>query len=118
MPCSRESRLPVGSSHSSSDGSLDQRTRDGDPLALAAGELAWVGADAGGRGRPGRAPSRAAAQRAVAGAPVVQLGEHHVLLDGAVRQQVEALEHEADPAAAHRGTLSVRQRVVSIPSSR
>src|SRR5436190_1312786 len=87
-----------------------QGAGDGDALLLAAGE-------------PRRAERRAvghadALQRrertllaAGAGRPAVDLGEHHVLDHRAVREQVEALEDEADPLGAQRRPLAVGQRL-------
>ena len=77
------SRLPVGSSQSSSAGSTDQRPCDGDPLALAAGQP--VGPETRpvtqphplqrltGAGEPAAAPATGAR-------PAVRLRQHHVLV--------------------------------------
>ena len=60
----RESSAPVGSSASSSRGSVGERARDRHALALAAGELGRAGARRGRRARPPRAaPARARAAR-------------------------------------------------------
>ena len=55
------------------------------------------------------------AERALAptapGRAAVDLGEHHVLDDAAMREQVERLEDEADAAAAQSGAPAVAERL-------
>ena len=83
-----------------------ERTGDGGALLLAAREaggqeLGPIGhADAVQRGHGPVSP-------ALAGGAHVQLGQHHVLDDRAVGEQVEGLEDEADPPAAQAGPAEV-----------
>ena len=67
------SRLPVGSSHSSTLGLGRQGPGDGDALALAAGQPGRAGTRRGGRGRPGRAPRVARVARSRRGMPWYRL---------------------------------------------
>ena len=105
----RVSRLPVGSSASSSAGLIHQRARDGDALLLAAGELAGqvvlAAAQADGGERVAR-PLALLAQRHVA----VEQRQLDVLDGAGARKQVEVLEDEAELAVADRGALVGRQR--------
>ena len=97
-----ESRLPVGSSANSSGGLVDQRPGDGDALLLAAGELRRVVVAAGRPGRRARAaPSRALlASRSETASAVYVSGIITFSRARGARQQVEALEDEADLAVA------------------
>ena len=76
------SRLPVGSSASSSVGSLTMRARDGHALLLAAGELLRVGVHAGGGGRRASTRGRRAVFARPRGEPEHVLHERDVLEDG------------------------------------
>ena len=93
---SRESRLPVGSSARITFGCVDERARDRDALLLAARELVRVVIERARRGRPARAPRARAAWRSRAGDARVEQRQLDVLERARARQQVEALEHEAE----------------------
>ena len=87
------SRLPVGSSASTTRGVVDERARHREALLLAAAELV---------GQPGRRPvepealdQRAPARRRAAGAAGQARGEQHVLLAGQLGDEVVGLEDEA-----------------------
>ena len=98
-----ESSAPVGSSASTSRRCADERPGDRDPLLLPAGHL--VGEAVGVR-RSSSTSARAASAGApgLAHADAVQLQrQRHVLGRGEAGQQVEVLEHVADPAPAQRG---------------
>ena len=102
------SRLPVGSSAEQDLRLLDQRPGDGDPLLLAAGELAGhvpqPVAEADRLQRHGGAlppRGRADVQRDERGFHVLQGGEH--------RHQVEGLEDKADGLGPHLGHLGLAQ---------
>ena len=90
----------MGSSQSSSARRPEQGAGDRDALLLAARQLGGqevapvAHADPLERGLRARLP-------AVAVAAGVDVGEHHVLERGAVAEQVERLEHEADAARPH-----------------
>ena len=105
----RESRLPVGSSHSSRLGRFTSAraiaTRWHSPPDSVVGSASSRCAQPDRVQRPDRRPDPAAARRLV-----VQLGQQHVLQRRPVRQQVERLEDEADPPAAQRGPVPVAQR--------
>ena len=112
------SRLPVGSSASSSRGRKQQRARQRHPLLLAAGQLA----------RPVREPLAEAdpapgspppARRSVrARQPQDQPRHHRVLERGELRQEVVELEDEADLAVAELGQPRRRSSTVtSTPSN-
>src|SRR5437870_7317041 len=95
-----ESRLPVGSSASSTEGALAS-ARAIDALLLPSGELArqvvLAAAQADGREQLARAPVLLG-ERHVG----VDHGERHVLERRRPPEQVEVLEDEADPAVADR----------------
>ena len=105
----RASRLPVGSSASEHGGAGEQGARDGDPLALPAGEPAGKPRPPCRRGRPGRAPrwrAPAARQRKRRHARRrEEAGEEHVLHRGKRGEEVEGLEDEADRLVSEGGTL-------------
>ena len=100
------SRLPVGSSASSSARLAHQRAGDRDPLLLAAGELAGAvlepvaEADRGQRGR-GPLPSLRPAHAAV------DQRQPDVVQGAGAAEQLERLEDEADGAVAQLGQLGV-----------
>ena len=58
---------------------------------------AWAGTTPGGSSPPGRGRRAPAPARPSRGRAAVDLGQHHVLDHGPVREEVEALEDEADP---------------------
>ena len=99
-----ESRLPVGSSARMQLRLVDERARDRDALLLPARELVGVVleplAEADALERRARALRRS--RDADAGVDQRQLD---VLERARARQQVEALEHEAELAVAHVGEL-------------
>ena len=105
----RESRLPVGSSHSSRLGrftsarAIATRWRSPPESVVGSASSRWPSPTAS--SAPTAAWHPAAARRLV-----VQLGQQHVLQRRAVRQQVERLEDEADPPPAQRGPVPVAQR--------
>ena len=105
----RESRFPVGSSHSSRLGRLTSAraiaTRWHSPPDSVVGSASsrWPSPTAS-------SASTAAWSRVAPRRLVVQLGEQHVLQRRPVGQQVERLEDEPDPAAAQRGPVPVGQR--------
>ena len=74
-----ESRLPVGSSQSSSAVIAHQRAGDRDPLLLAARELGREEVRAVDASRRARAPQRRARARPSRGDSAVDLRQHHVL---------------------------------------
>src|SRR5262249_39791281 len=88
-----------------------QRTRDGDALLLASGQLIWMMAFAPlkpnrVKGFHSRTP---ALSRGEARLRVVEQGKLHILQCGGPRQEVEPLEHEADLSVADAGDLIVTQ---------
>ena len=102
-----ESRLPVGSSANTTVGPGDERARDRDALLLAAGEL----------GRAVRAAVREpdALEQVLEELRVGLLAgdrqrQHHVLLGGQHRQEVEELEDEPDVLAAQHRHVAIGQR--------
>ena len=109
-----ESRLPVGSSASSSGRLADHRAGDRDPLPLAAGELV--------RPVPEPVAEPDPVQRGL-GAPPALLLRHagveqpvgHVVHRVTPGGQVELLEDEADPAGPQRGQLPVGERRDVVP---
>ena len=80
-------------------GSHGQRTGDGDPLLLAAGELRGIGVALS--ARPTRSSSSRARSRAIAFDSLRTWTGASMMFssDGHVREQVEVLEHHADVAA-------------------
>ena len=101
-----ESRLPVGSSHSSSAGAPIRAraiaTRWRSPPD------SWVGRNSARWPSPTRSSAAAPGPRRLApGRLPVDLGEHDVLDHRAVREQVEGLEDEADAAARSPARSSV-----------
>src|SRR6185369_4107297 len=84
--------------------------RDGDPLLLAARELARRVALARGQAERGEglAGARAALGAAGGAAVGVEQRQRHVLERAGAREQVEALEDEADALAAHARQLRLR----------
>ena len=102
------SRLPVGSSASSSARAVGQRPRDGDPLLLAAGKL----------GRPVVEPVRETHRAEERARPLGcggaigaggTLRQRHVLQRGELGQEVVELIDEADGVAAEPGTRAVAE---------
>ena len=87
----------------------DERARDGDALLLPAGELVRRVMHALGEADRASARMRALAPLAARDAAVDER-QLHVLERGGARQQVEALEDEADEAVAHDGARVVRPR--------
>jgi len=86
-----------------------QRTRNGDPLHLAAGQLPGVGARR--RSEPhGRKHLRKARVRLCRINAVQRERQRHVLRHGEVRQQVKGLEHEADACAAQERAFRIVER--------
>ena len=110
------SRLPVGSSAKQQLGTEHQRARDGDPLLLAARQLA-------GTVRRARREADLVEERGgllfhlLLAATLDQPREHQVLEGVELGQKVVKLKHEADlavanrgqPGAAHGGQLLARQ---------
>ena len=98
----------MGSSHSSSRGEPEQRPRDRHALLLPARELGGqevapvADPDPLERGLGARLPVGAVAGR-------VDVREHHVLERGAVAEQVEGLEDEADALRPQRRALVLAQ---------
>ena len=94
-----ESRLPVGSSARITFGCDDQRARDRDALLLAARQLVRVVMDAVGEAD---ALERLARPLVALGGGDVRVEQRQldVLERGGARQQVEALEHEAERLVA------------------
>ena len=103
------SRLPVGSSASTSRGSLDEGAGDGHALLLAAGEPVGKSGVRGRRGPPVRAARGPRAPRR--GAARELGGQQHVLEDGQGRDEVEELEHEAHVVAPKERPLARREAV-------
>ena len=116
-----ESRLPVGSSASSEAGAVHERARDRDALALASRDLRRQVARACAEADPRERRERALAPLAP-GDAAIRERQLDVLDHREPRQQVEALEHEADLArrAAGRGRRrrSRRRRARSSGSAR
>src|SRR5205085_7828493 len=83
----------------------EQRASDGDPLALAARERHRAGALLVGETDPLEGLPRAALR--VGNAVAEKIGQQDVLQRAERRQQVEALEDEADLRMAERGQLGV-----------
>ena len=81
---------------------VDQRARDRDPLLLPAGQLAGMVVQAVAQADPFQRGRRALAARARVRARVDQR-QLHVLERGRAREQVEALEHEAERPVARLG---------------
>ena len=107
-PVHFESRLPVGSSASTSDGSRHERPGDGDALLLAAGELRRQVVDP--IGEPdGTQRGFGPLALAAAAHPRVDERELDVGERGGAGDEVEALEDEADLAIADVGCLVVLQ---------
>jgi hypothetical protein len=102
------SRLPVGSSASSSDGPVTTRARDGDALLLAARELVREGGRLGGEPHLREHARDLGADVLLRRADHLE-GERHVLLRRAVLEEPEVLEDDAEPAA-ERGDLPGGQR--------
>ena len=98
----RTSRLPVGSSASSSDGSLTSARAIA--KRCCSPPESWCGSESGDvrAARAGR-PARGRAAGAAGSAPRTRAGEQHVRLAAQLGQQVEELEDEADVAAPQRG---------------
>ena len=112
------SRLPVGSSASTQRRRGDQGPGHRDPLLLAAGELVrLVVAAIGQADEVERGPGPAAP---FGGShPRVRQRQLDIGQRGRARDQVERLEHEADPAVAHQRELPVVEAgLTSTPSSR
>ncbi len=105
----RESRFPVGSSHSSRLGRFTSAraiaTRWHSPPDSVVGSASSRCPSPTASSAPTAACDPAASRRLV-----VKLGEQHVLQRRPVGQQVERLEDESDPAAAQRGPVPVVQR--------
>ena len=94
----RSSRLPVGSSATQDRRVVHQRARDRDPLLLAARELARVGPALADEPHLGQHPHHPRGDRVAPRAGDLER-ERDVLRRGAVLQQPEVLEHDAEPAA-------------------
>ena len=95
-----------------------QRARDGHALLLAAGELVGVVVERGRRGPPLRAP-RGARSALAAGDARVEQRQLHVLQRARARQQVEALEDEAEVRLRISAScVAVQRRDTSRPASR
>ena len=97
-----ESRAPVGSSASTTAGSATR-------ARAIATRCCWPPDSSPGRW-PARSPSPTRSSRRAPGRgprrrPASRSGRRDVLLGGQVGQQVEALEHEADPVAAQPGAV-------------
>ena len=105
MSCDvRVSRLPVGSSASSTTRIVDQRARDRDALLLAARQLPGRIALAIAETEQTRARPRARSKRAAladAARRRIEQRQRDVLDRAGARQQVEALKDEAQPLAAN-----------------
>ena len=111
------SRLPVGSSASTSERISDQGPGDRHPLPLAAGQRRRQEPRHGRRGRPcpeGRRPAAGGARRAAC----QQRGQLDVLGGGELVHQVEGLEHEADQVAAQPGQRPFSELVDPLPGQR
>ena len=108
MPAVSSSRLPVGSSASSTRRAVGHRAGDRDALLLAAGQprraVALAALDAERREQLARPGARGAA--AVAGEHARQ---HHVLERAELRQQVVELVDEAQALAADAGACGIGQ---------
>src|SRR5690606_20656660 len=90
-------------------GTGDDGPGDGDPLALTARQPG--GEEVHPVAEPHPAQCLLGGGKPLgAGHPVVDGGEEDVLEHRAVREQVEGLEHEADPSAAQAGPLPLAQR--------
>ena len=104
------SRLPVGSSASSTPGALAERARDRDPLLLAAGQLArqMAGAAPAAQTRSA-APSPGPAPPACRCRPATICGS--TMFSTAVNsaKQMVRLINEANAVAADRGAVRIRQ---------
>lgn len=87
---------------------VDQRAGDGDALAFPAGEGAGERVEPVAQAHPAQ-DRRGRSPAVPAGPRDVQLGEGDVLHGRAVRDEVEGLEHEADPAAAQGGAPGLVQ---------
>ena len=93
----RSSRLPVGSSATRIAGIVHQRAGDRHPLLLAAGELAGIGPALGREAHLGQHPHDPGGDGVAPGAGHLER-EGDVLRGGAILQQPEILEHDAQPA--------------------
>ena len=104
-----ESRLPVGSSASTSSGSISSaraiETRCCSPPDSSDGQVRRRAR----RGRPRSSSSRPARATASSALARDQRRQQHVLLGGQRRQQVEELEDEADALAPQQGQLPGRR---------
>ena len=103
------SRLPVGSSANSTDGSVDNGPGDRDALHLAARELRRCVRLPAGEADRGERFARSLVPLACAHAAIDER-ELHVLERGGAIEQVEALEDESDVVAAQQRALLPRQR--------
>ena len=90
-------------------GIVHQRPRDRDPLLLAAGELAGIGPALGREAHLGQHPHHPRGDGVAPGAGHLER-EGDVLFGGAVLQQPEILEHDAEPAAQPRHLAGPRAR--------
>ena len=112
----RGSRFPVGSSARSRSGLVHERAGDGHALLLAAGELRRAVVDAIGQADRLERRSREAVVPVAVGVEQRQLD---VLERARPRQEVEGLEHEADPLVPEPGLRPHGPaRATSSPSSR
>ena len=114
----RESRLPVGSSARMSLGLVDERARDGDALLLAARELARVMVERAPSPTRSSAPCARAHRARVVPTPGVDERQLDVLERAGAREQVEALEHEAEVRLRTSASSSRLRRDTSRPASR
>ena len=99
---------------------VDQRARDRDPLLLAAGELARrVALTVAQAEQPERrACALGARSRVCRRRGRVEQRQCDVLERAGARQQIEALEHEAEPLAAQRARSGSASAATSMPSNR
>ena len=105
-----ESRLPVGSSASSSDGLVGQRPGDRDPLPLADREPPRRVPARGAPARPPPATAGPAPARSGRGVPAANIGTWTFSRCREGRDQVERLEDEADLAGPEGVEVELRQR--------
>ncbi len=103
-----ESRLPVGSSAKQDSRTRDQGAGDGDALLLAAGELVGAVIEAAfDLQQASEFVEQGLVEGLAGGGDLV--GELDVRLCGDRREQIEALEDEADLGPAQAGALRVRE---------